>query len=187
MTHATSTSTYASVASPPVQTVREDRFVYVSAHDPLARPLLDELAYEYTSRYAGLVDTDEIVQEMERYPVEAFSPPHGAFVLLLRDGQAIAGGAFMRHPDPGTTEFKRIWASRNHRRQGLARRVLAELEAQAARQGYTRVYLGTGPRQPEAVALYQVSGYTLLSAHDFGEDEPPGVLFEKYLPPPNED
>jgi GNAT superfamily N-acetyltransferase len=87
-----------------------------------------------------------------------------------------------RHPDPGTTEFKRIWASRDHRRQGLARRVLAELEAQAVRQGYTRVYLGTGPRQPEAVALYQTSGYTLLSAHDFGEDEPPGVLFEKYLP-----
>ena len=180
MTDATSTSS--PIAARLAEAVPEDRFVYVSAHDPLARPLLDELAYEYSSRYAGLIDTDEIVQEMQRYPIEAFAPPHGAFVLLLRDGQAIAGGAFMRHSDPGTTEFKRIWASRNHRRQGLARRVLAELEVQAARQGYTRVYLGTGPRQPEAVALYQTSGYTLLSSHDFGEDEPPGVLFEKYLP-----
>lgn len=158
-----------------------DRFVYVSVHDPLARPLLDELADEYSSRYAGFIKKDDVVKEMQRYPVEMFAPPDGAFVLLLRDGQAIAGGAFMRHADPGTTEFKRIWASRNHRRQGLARRVLAELEAQAFRQGYARVYLSTGPRQPEAIALYQSSGYALLSAHDFGEAEPPGYLFEKNL------
>jgi GNAT superfamily N-acetyltransferase len=181
MTDATLTSTAAT--SPQSPTVPDDRFVYVSVHDPLAQPLLDELAYEYSSRYAGLIDKDEIAKEMQRYPAEAFAPPQGAFVLLLRDGQAIAGGAFMPHADPGTTEFKRIWASRNHRRQGLARRVLAELEAQALRQGYTRVYLGTGPRQPEAVGLYQTSGYTLLSSHDFGEDEPPGVLFEKHLSP----
>ncbi|OAJ60050.1 acetyltransferase [Paraburkholderia ginsengiterrae] len=160
----------------------EDRFAYVTVHDPLARPLFEELAYEYGSRYAGLIDPAEISNELQRYPDDAFAPPHGAFVLLLRDGQAIAGGAFMRHAEAGTAEFKRIWVSREHRRQGLARRLLAELEAQAVRQRYTRVYLGTGPRQPEAIALYQTSGYTLLSAHDFGEDEPPGYLFEKYLP-----
>lgn len=160
----------------------DDRLVYVSVLDPLARPLFDELAQEYGSRYAGLIDEQEIAHEMQRYPVEAFTAPEGAFVLLLRNGEAIAGGAFMRHTDPGTVEFKRIWASSRHRRQGLARRVLAELEAQAVRLGYTRVYLGTGPRQPEAIALYRTNGYTLLSAHDFGEDEPPGYLFEKYLP-----
>ncbi len=170
-----------SFAPPGIQTAPDDYFVYVLPNDPLARPLLEELAYEYSSRYAGLVDPEEIDREMQRYPAEAFQPPHGAFVLLLRNGEAIAGGAFMRHEDPGTTEFKRIWASRQHRRQGLARKVLAELEAHAVRLGYTRVFLGTGPRQPEAVALYQTNGYTLLSSHDFGEDEPPGVLFEKYL------
>ena len=162
-------------------TVQDERFVNVSVHDPLARPLFDELVYEYSSRYEGLINPGDIEDELRRYPAEAFAPPNGAFVLLLRDGQAIAGGALMRHSDPGTTEFKRIWASRNHRRQGLARRVLAELEALAVRQGYTRVFLGTGPRQPEAIALYQTSGYTLLSGHDFGEDEPPGFLFEKQL------
>lgn len=128
-------ATSVSTASPQIHTAPDDRLVYVSVNDPLARPLFEELAYEYSSRYAGLIDTDEIAREMQRYPVEAFAPPHGAFVLLLRDGQAIAGGAFMRHAEPGTTEFKRIWASRNHRRQGLARRILAELEAHAVRQG----------------------------------------------------
>ncbi|NMM03053.1 GNAT family N-acetyltransferase [Paraburkholderia sp. RP-4-7] len=162
-------------------TVPDDRFAYVSVHDPLARPLFDELVFEYSSRYAGLINKEDISNELQRYPAEAFAAPHGAFVLLLRDGQAIAGGALMRHADQGTAEFKRIWASRTHRRQGLARRVLAELEVQAVRLGYTRVFLSTGPRQPEAIALYKTSGYTLLSAHDFGEDEPPGFLFEKDL------
>jgi len=162
---------------------QRDRFVYVSATDPLTRPLFDELAHEYSSRYAAYIPEEELGRELVRYPVEAFAPPQGAFLLLLREGRAIAGGAFMRHHTPATAEFKRIWVSRAHRRQGLARRVLVELEAQAARQGYTRVHLGTGPRQPEAVGLYRSSGYTLLSSHDFGEDAPPGVLFEKYLLP----
>jgi ribosomal protein S18 acetylase RimI-like enzyme len=160
----------------------DERFAYVSVHDPRARPLFDELTFEYSSRYADVIPAEALRAEMTRYPDDAFASPHGAFVLLLRDGLAVAGGAFMRHADPGTAEFKRIWASRHCRRQGLARRVLVELEAQAARQGYTRVYLGTGPRQPEAIELYRTSGYTLLSAHDFGEEAPPGFLFEKDLP-----
>ncbi|MEK6424290.1 MAG: GNAT family N-acetyltransferase [Burkholderia gladioli] len=169
-----------------MSTVREpasvsDVFVDVSVDDPRAQPLLDELADEYATRYAGLIDPDAIRHEMLRYPADRFVPPDGAFILLLRDGMAIAGGAFMPHPDAGTTEFKRIWVSRTHRRQGLSRRVLAELEARAVTQGYARVYLGTGPRQPEAIALYRTSGYRLLSAHDFGEDAEPGYRFDKTL------
>jgi GNAT superfamily N-acetyltransferase len=163
----------------------EERFVYVSVDDPLARPLFEELAYEYGSRYSDRIKSDELETELyTRYPGHLFAPPVGAFVLLLRDGVAVAGGAFMPHEQPGTTEFKRIWTSRHHRRLGLAHKVLAELEAQAARQGYTRVFLGTGPRQPEAIGLYQANGYTLLSAHDFDDDQPPGYLFEKHLPSP---
>lgn len=167
------------------QAVLDEQFVYVPVHDPRARPLFDELTYEYSSRYADRIPAAEIDEELQRrYPPDAFAPPHGAFVLLLRNGEAVAGGAFMRHDDPGTVEFKRIWTHRDHRRKGLARLVLAELEAQAVRLGYARVFLGTGPRQPEAIALYRTSGYTLLSAHDFDEDAPPGFLFEKALSAP---
>jgi GNAT superfamily N-acetyltransferase len=164
-------------------TLAEERFVHVRVDDPLARPLFDELAWEYGTRYADLVRPEDTRNELERYPADAFAPPHGAFVLLLREGEAVAGGAFMRHADPGTAEFKRIWTRRDQRRQGLARRVLTELEAQALRQGYTRVFLGTGPRQPEAVALYETGGYTLLARRSRVEGEPPGYLFEKPLQP----
>lgn len=159
-----------------------ESFIYVSVRDPRAQPLFEGLADEYRRRYLDVVAAEDIERELTRYPDEDFVQPRGAFLLLLRDGVAVAGGAFMPHVDAGTAELKRIWASRDTRRQGLARRVLTELEAQAARQGYTRVFLGTGPRQPEAVGLYTASGYTLLSAHDFGDVHPPGYHFEKHLP-----
>lgn len=169
----------------PQPSAPDERFVDVSVHDPLAQPLFDELAYEYDHRYSDLIRPEDTRSELQRYPAEAFAPPRGAFVLLLRDGVAVAGGAFMPHPDPGTAEFKRIWTRHDQRRQGLARRVLAELETRAVRQGYTRVFLGTGPRQPEAVGLYQTQGYTLLRRQSRVEGEPPGYLFEKHLPAAN--
>jgi GNAT superfamily N-acetyltransferase len=89
-------------------------------------------------------------REMDRYPPDLFAPPHGNFVLLLRDGIAIGGGAFMRH-DERTAELKRVWTHTDLRRQGLASKVLLELEAQVRRQGYERICLTTGFRQPEAV------------------------------------
>ncbi|KOX38267.1 MULTISPECIES: GNAT family N-acetyltransferase [unclassified Streptomyces] len=144
--------------------------------DPLARPLLDELAYEYTTRYGSAHD-------LSRYPAEEFAPPHGAFLLLLDQGLPVAGGAYRRY-DEHTAELKRIWTHSAHRRRGLARRVLTVLEREAAARGYSRVYLTTGPRQPEARGLYLASGYRPL--FDVSADpETIGPLpFEKFLENP---
>ncbi|MBB5773656.1 GNAT family N-acetyltransferase [Nonomuraea jabiensis] len=48
----------------------------------------------------------------------------------------VSGGAFRRY-DAATAEVKRVWTHPRHR----------------------RIYLTTGPRQPEAVRLYPASGY----------------------------
>ena len=132
----------------------------VHPDDPLAAPLFAELAVEYDARYGDLFGG--AAEELTRYPVDEFLPPDGELVLLLQDGVAVAGGAFRRHTDPGTAEVKRMWTASTHRRRGLARRVLAELEARALARGYTRMYLTTGPRQPEAKALYLAAGWTPL-------------------------
>lgn len=137
-----------------------DGFLYTTPLDPRALPLIEALTWEYETRY-GNYWGEPAGAEMTRYPAELFAPPHGAFVLLMRDGAAIAGGAFKRY-DEHTAELKRVWTHVDLRRQGLARIVLAELEAQAARQGYSRIYLTTGFRQPEAAGLYLSTGYTAL-------------------------
>jgi GNAT superfamily N-acetyltransferase len=132
----------------------------VHPDDPLAAPLFAELAVEYDTRYGDLFGGAD--QELARYPTDEFLPPHGELILLLQDGVPVAGGAYRRHADPGTAEVKRMWTASAHRRRGLARRVLAELERRAADRGYTRMYLTTGPRQPEAKALYLAAGWTPL-------------------------
>ncbi|KLD79264.1 GNAT family N-acetyltransferase [Xanthomonas hyacinthi] len=163
-----------------------ERILHTSVLDPRARALFDALEQEYGSRYQDVIARigGSARDELQRYPPEAFMPPHGAFLLLLRDGETIGGGGFMRHRDPDTAEVKRVWTRRDLRRQGLARRVLVELEAQALRQGYTRIYLTTGFRQPEAVALYLRHGYTALFDLQADPESVVHLPFEKRLPNP---
>ncbi|MFF9149687.1 GNAT family N-acetyltransferase [Streptomyces sp. NPDC055051] len=144
--------------------------------DPLARPLLDELAHEYLTRYGDSSD-------LSRFPATEFAPPYGTFLLLLEGGAPVAGGAYRRH-SPDTAELKRIWTHSAHRRRGLARRVLAALERDAAARGYTRVYLTTGPRQPEARGLYLATGYRPLFDVTADPESIGPLPFEKHLETP---
>ena len=143
--------------------------------DPLVRPLLDELAYEYATRYQGILAVEQIRAEMEHYPAAEFAPPDGALVLLLEDGEPVAGGAFRRRhrarargrrrrpraegrdeaglPTVPTAELKRIWTHHAHRRRGLAARVVAELEQRASRPGLPAAlpdHRVRGSRRPSA-------------------------------------
>ncbi|MER7707517.1 GNAT family N-acetyltransferase [Kitasatospora sp. NPDC097605] len=125
--------------------------------DPLAEPLVRELTEEYVRRYGPGAH-----EEMTRYPADSWAESHGGvLLLLLEDGEPVAGGAYKRLDDR-TAELKRMWTHSAHRRRGLATRVLAELERTAAAAGYHRIFLTTGPRQPEARNLYLANGYTPL-------------------------
>ena len=147
-------------------------------NDPLAAPLLAELAVEYSTRYEH--SFEEQYESLVGYPEDRFAPPDGALLVLVEDGVPVAGGAFQRY-DKNTAELKRIWTSKDHRRRGLGRIVVAELEAEALRRGYTRIYLTTGWRQPEAVALYLAAGYTALFDSRRPAEEIGPHPFEKFL------
>ncbi|MFF4037091.1 GNAT family N-acetyltransferase [Streptomyces sp. NPDC001816] len=145
--------------------------------DPRVKPLLRELGDEYARRYGK-----DAHAELARYPDEEFTTPHGGVLLLLLDrGEAVAGGAFRRY-DETTAELKRIWTHSAHRRRGLARRVVAELEREASARGYRRIYLTTGPRQPEARGLYLTTGYIPLFDTEADPETIGPLPFEKHLP-----
>ncbi|WP_330276709.1 GNAT family N-acetyltransferase [Lentzea sp. NBC_00516] len=140
---------------------------------PEVAGMMAELLHEYVSRYGQAAR-----ERMERFPDSTLTPPDGGLMVLLRNGTAVAGGAFRRY-DEQTAELKRIWTHSSYRRQGLARRVLDVLRDETSRLGYRRLYLTTGPRQPEARALYLAAGFTPL----FDVTVPPAgpLPFEKAL------
>lgn len=118
--------------------------------DPVVAQMVHEVQAEYVRRYGG-PDAAEVD------PGE-FRPPAGLFLVGFADGVPVATGGWRRLPD-GSAEIKRMYVSTAARRRGLARRMLAELERTAAADGIERIVLNTGPAQPEAVALYEQSGY----------------------------
>jgi GNAT superfamily N-acetyltransferase len=161
-----------------VPAVNQLRFVAVSQDDPLAEPLLAELAVEYATRYGATQDA--VSKWLRGYPADEFAPPDGGLHIGLLDGQPVTGGAFRRFDD-STAELKRIWTDSRYRRQGHAKALLAELEAEILARGYRSIYLTTGDRQPEAEALYLATGYVRLSEPLPADGEVYPLAFRKAL------
>ena len=131
---------------------------------PEALLLIGELQQEYVARYGGPDET----------PVNprSFDPPEGAFLVAELDGD-LAGCAGLRRHDPEIAELKRMYVRATHRRRGLARVLLNAVEEQARELGYRQLILETGSAQPEALALYQSSGYEPLA--NFGHYQDSGL------------
>jgi hypothetical protein len=63
-------------------------------------------------------------------------------------------------------------------------KALVDLEDVARRSGYAAIRLETGIRQPEAIRLYESSGYRCIAAYSESVDSPISVCFEKSLTSP---
>jgi len=61
-----------------------------------------------------------------------------------------------------TAEVKRMFVLSAIRGQSVGKKVLEELERWAKELNYTHLILETGKAQPEAIRLYQKSGYTVI-------------------------
>lgn len=116
-------------------------------------------------------------QELEaRYPEDGANFFHlgeeevaegrGGFFIAYADGDAVGCGA-VRVIEPGVAEIKRMYVKPVARGCGVGRRIVDRLEAEARRLGVRRIVLETGPRQPEAIALYARAGFVEIPL--FGE------------------
>lgn len=142
--------------------------------DPVASALIDAVQQVYLVRYGGLDATPVEVAE--------FSPPRGLFLVGRLDGEPIACGGW-RIVEPGLAELKRMYVAASHRGRGLSRILLRALEDSARTAGVTRLRLETGHRQPEAIALYESSGYTRIEKFGFYRCEPGSACFGTILRP----
>ena len=111
-----------------------------------------------------------------------FVPPEGVFLVIRDDdGRAVACGGVARF-DNRRGELKRMYVVPERRGRGLGRRLLEELEAEARRLGYRALVLETGDRQPEALGLYESSGYERIPCYPPYDSRALSLCFEKRLP-----
>lgn len=142
--------------------------------DPDVRRLTTDQQAEIRARYDG--------------KHEPGTPPSAAdvsVVLVARDddGTALGCGA-LRALGDGAAEIKRMYVVPAARGRGVAKLVLAGLEEAARERGWTTLRLETGPRQPEAIALYTGAGYRPIPAFGGYVDAPDAedsLFFERDL------
>lgn len=149
---------------------------------PDAVRLNDLVQLEYVQRYGD--------GDLTHMDAAHFEPPHGLYLLVYdTDGTPVASGGWRsRDASPegfldGDAEIKRMFVVAQARGRGLARRLLAELEAGAAAAGRTRMVLETGLKQPEAIGLYESCGYLPVPKFGYYRHDELSVCLGKDLKP----
>lgn len=104
--------------------------------------------------------------------------PRSAFVIARWKGEPVGCGA-IRPLEEEIAEIKRMYVLPEGRRRGIGRRVMEELERLAGEFGYRAIWLETGLQQPDAIALYERSGYRRRACYGPYVDDPRSVCFEK--------
>ncbi len=137
-----------------------------------AQRLIAEVQAEYVVRYGGPDDS----------PIDAseFAVPDGLFLVGYLDGEPVASGG-LRRRGGSDVEIKRMYVVPAARRVGLSRLMLAALEDRARAMGATRVVLETGQAQPEAIRLYQTSGFQQIDGYGHYAHAPLALSFAKNL------
>jgi putative acetyltransferase len=125
------------------------------------------LAAELLERYGGRHSS------ADEPPASDFDPPAGAFLVAYDSGVCRC--------EDGKGEIRRMYVVPEARRQGLARTLLAALEEEARRLGYTALRLETGNLQPEAIRLYESAAYRRIPRYGPYVDDERSVCFEKHL------
>jgi putative acetyltransferase len=115
----------------------------------------EQLIKELSTELAALYEVADGSAGFNPADVEV---PRAAFVIARLEGHAVGCGA-LRPLDDTTAEVKRMYTRGDYRRKGVAQAILAEIERLAIEYGYSSIKLQTGPKQPEAAALYERIGY----------------------------
>ena len=82
-------------------------------------------------------------------------------VVYYDENIPIGCGAFKLY-NQTIAEIKRMFVKPQFRNKGIAVKILNALESWAKELNFSECILETGKKQPEAIRLYQKSGYTLI-------------------------
>jgi ribosomal protein S18 acetylase RimI-like enzyme len=140
---------------------------------------LTEAAQQYYVRIYGGPDETPVGHD-------EFALPSGAFFVGYLEGEPVVMGGwrFVEARISNASrpaEVKRMFVREDRRGLGLARWLLAALEADAAAAGADVMILETGSPQVAAVGLYRSSGYNDVDRFGYYADEPNAINLGKRL------
>jgi len=84
------------------------------------------------------------------------------YVIVAYDDELPVGCGAIREYNEDTIEVKRMYVEANYRKQGIASKILKELEQWAVELKFTTCILETGKNQPEAIHLYKKNNYSII-------------------------
>ena len=154
--------------------LRRSRSPRADPRHPDARFCLRSYFSELSRRFDGGFDPARSISADD----DELTPPAGLLLVATLHGEPVGCGALKFH-DGAPAEIKRMWVAPAARGLGLGRRLLTELEAQAAAHGAGTVRLETNRTLGEAIGLYRSAGYREVAA--FNDEPYAHHWFEKTL------
>jgi GNAT superfamily N-acetyltransferase len=130
-----------------------------------------------------LLDTDLKIRDgVEHGFYDQFNKIDGLkhVVVAYKNNVAVGCGAFKIHTG-NFVEIKRMYVTPNARKNGIASKILGELEQWATVLNFYKCILETGKQQPEAIALYKKCGFTITANFGMYENVENSVCFQKML------
>lgn len=86
-------------------------------------------------------------------------------VVVAYEGEKAVGCGAFKEYEKNVAEIKRMFVREENRGRGIAGKILAELESWAKELNFSQCILETGVKQPEAIRLYQKSGYQIIPSY----------------------
>jgi putative acetyltransferase len=119
------------------------------------------------TEYGAVGDGYSIQDPEVDHMFEAYQDPRAIYLVLVSDGQVrgCGGIAPLKGGDADTCELKKMYFLPEVRGKGQGRAIMEQLEQEAAKRGFTTVYLETIAQMEEANKLYKKAGYQTLSGN----------------------
>jgi len=103
-------------------------------------------------------------------------------VVVAYDANGIAVGCgAMKEYEEGIMEIKRMFVPVNKRGNGIAGKILLELQLWAKQLGYKKCILETGDKMVEAIGLYKKNDFQIIPNYGQYADVESSICFEKII------
>ena len=146
----------------------------------IRRTTANDMAFQLLVKKLDHELWNELKEDQETYDQYNIVIGIPTAVVIYNNQEPVACGCFKEF-DEQTVEIKRMFVQKEHRGQGLSKKILLELEQWAKEENYRFAVLETSIYFTTARNLYTSQGYTIIPNYGQYADLPESVCMMKEL------